>query len=611
MRLVILGAVFLTAGSAFAQKTIVPFTEAGWDLGRAKIADHLGRRALMGTAFLKDTDFADGVIEVDIATTERTRSYPGVLFRMADQANYERFYIRPHRSPFYDDALQYGPVFNGVDSWQLYYGPGKTSSLEILPGRWNRLKIVLAGPSARVYWNDSAEPVLTVANLARGVSAGSIGLVGPLDGTAYFSNVTVAPGNPSSPPSPPASESMPGLISDWRISDPFSLAEADFTRYPEDVVKKTSWKEIPVDERGLADVSRLYPRKYRLGDVVVAKTVLAAEDDSLLRVGFGYSDFITVFLNGKPVYFGNSAYQSRDRSFLGIVGYNDNLFLPLGKGEHELLVMVGEGMGGWAFCFRKEDEILADPSLKKDWTMKGGVALPEAVVHDPEKDVFYVSNYFYEGREFISKVSLDGRMIEREWITGLSMPTGMAVKGGVLYVVDRSGLKVIDTASGRIRETIPLTGMRVPNDVALAENGDLYLSDLPGNAVFRYSGGKLERWLGGLNGPNALMVEKGRLLVGQNGMLLTVNLADQSTSILARFDPTSSVDGIAADGRGGYLVSDYNGKLYRLSADGKKIRILDTSNPGDKIADFAFIAHAGLLVIPTFDGNSLAAYLIK
>ncbi|MEW6363443.1 MAG: hypothetical protein AB1714_02260 [Acidobacteriota bacterium] len=598
-------------GYAVADGTKIPFDAEHWDLGRARIADHLGRNALMGTAFLKDTAFADGAIDVDIATTERTRSYPGVLFRVADPANYERFYIRPHRSPFYDDALQYGPVFNGVDSWQLYYGPGRTSGLEILPGRWNRLRIVVTGRMARVFWNDSAEPVLTVSNLARGVSAGSIGLAGPMDGTAYFSEVSVAAGETLGPPSLPAPDIMPGLISDWRISDPFSLAAADFTVYPQEVVDRSSWKMIPVDERGLADVSRLYPRKFRLGDAVVAKTVLTAEDDSLLRVGFGYSDFITVFLNRRQVYFGNSAYQSRDRSFLGIVGYNDNLFLPLDKGENELLIMVGEGMGGWAFCFRKEDEILADPSLKKEWTIEEGVALPEAVVYDPERDVLYVSNYFNEGREFISKVSTSGRMIEREWIKGLSMPTGMAVKADTLYAVDRSGLKVIDTSEGRIRETIPLAGMRVPNDVALAANGDLFLSDLPGDAVFRYSGGKLERWLDGLDGPNALLADKERLLVGQNGMLLSVDLADKSISVLARFDPTASIDGIAADGRGGYLVSDYHGKLYRLSCDGDKIRLLDTTNPGEKIADFALIPGRGLLVVPTFDANGLTAYSIK
>ena len=123
------------AGFAYAQKNSAEFTPEGWDLSRAKIVDHLGRKALIGTAFLKNASLRSGIIEVDIATTERTRSYPGALFRVKDAANYERFYIRPHRSPFYDDVLQYGPVFNGVDSWQLYNGPGLTAAMDVAVSR--------------------------------------------------------------------------------------------------------------------------------------------------------------------------------------------------------------------------------------------------------------------------------------------------------------------------------------------------------------------------------------------------------------------------------------------------------------------------------------------
>jgi len=588
-----------------------PFDPEQWDLSRAKIVDHLERKALMGTAFLKSVDFRDGVIEVEIATTDRTRSYPGVLFRVADPANYERFYIRPHRSPFYDDALQYGPTFNGVDSWQLYHGPGRSSDLEIPPGRWNRLRIVVSGSQAQVFWNDSPGPVLTCDNLARGLSSGTIGLVGPMDGSAFFSNLTFKSGGDSPLPPAEARVSMPGLITGWRISEPFALAEADFTRYPDALAAKAVWKDAPtVDERGLVDVSRFYSRRFQGGDAVLAKTILAADGDKLLRVGFGYSDYISVYLNGQPVYFGVSAYQSRDRSFLGIVGFNDNLFLPLKKGDNELVVMVGECSGGWGFCVRDEDAVMAHPSLKKEWTKKSGTALPESAVYDPANDVVYVSNYFNEGNEFLSKVSTSGEILVREWIKGLRLPTGLALRGNTLYAVDRSGLKVIDVGKGEITSTIPLTGMRAPNDVTLAENGDLYISDLPAGAVFRYSGGTLERWIENLSGPNGLLAEPGRLIVGQNEALLAVNLADKSVNVLARFEQGANIDGLQADGRGGYFVSDYDGKLYRISKDGTKTLLLNTSTPGDQIADFAYIPGRKLLFIPMFQANGLAAYRV-
>ena len=601
----------LAAVPAYAQKTAAEFTPEHWDLRLAKVVDHLGRSALTGTAFLKDVALKNGIIEVDIATTNRTRSYPGVLFRVQDAANYERFYIRPHRSPFYDDALQYGPTFNGVDSWQLYNGPGLTSSLDILPDRWNRLKIVVAGKQAQVFWNDIPEPVLAIDDLAHAPGAGTIGLIGPTDGTAFFSNLRVEAIEGLLLPPPAPREALCGAIPSWELSTPFTALGIDFTKYPDAAVAATAWKPVTADPRGLIDVSRHFPRVSRAGDCVLARTSLSVESDSLLRLGFGYSDIITVFLNRQPLFSGNAAYQSRDRSFLGIVGYFDNLFLPLKKGENELLVLLGESMGGWGFCFRKEDETFIHASLKAAWTKKGGLALPEAVVFDPKRNECYVSNYFNAGREFISRVSPAGEVIEREWIKGLRMPTGMCLKGDTLYAVDRSGLNVIDIKKGNVVEMIPLPGLRMANDVAMDPAGNFYISDTAAGSVYSYAGGKLEPWLENLSRPNALFCEKGRLLVGQNEKLITVDLKSKAVHVLARFEQGSNIDGIEADGSGGYLVGDHNGKLYRLSAKGEKTLLLDTSTPGDKIADFAFIPKLKRLVIPTFDGNSLAAYSYK
>ena len=594
-----------------AQKTAAEFTPERWDLGRAKVEVHLGRQALAGTAFLKDVVLKNGVIEVDIATTSRTRSYPGVLFRVKDAGNYERFYVRPHRSPFYDDVLQYGPTFNGVDSWQLYNGPGLSAGMEVLSDRWNRLKIVVAGTQAQVFWNDAPEPVLVVDELARGESAGSIGLVGPMDGTAFFSDLRYEAIDGLLLPPPAPREALCGVIPSWELSAPFTALGIDFTEYPDAAVAAAAWKPVTADRRGLVDVSRHFPRVSRAGDCVLARTTLSAESDSTLRLSFGYSDIITVFLNGRPLYSGNAIYQSRDRSFLGIVGFQDELYLPLKKGDNELLLLVGETMGGWGFCFRRGDEVFTHPSLKKEWSIKSGLALPEAVAFDPVNNACYVSNYFNEGQEFISKVSPGGEVIEREWIKGLRMPTGMCLKGNTLYAVDRSGLNVIDIKKREIREKIPLPGVRMANDVAMDRSGNLYISDTPAGIVYRYSRGKLEPWLENLSRPNALLCERNRLLVGQNEKLIAVDLKSRTVQVLARFELGSNIDGLEADGSGGYLAGDHNGKLFRISNQGERTLLLDTSTPGEKIADFAFIPKLKLLLIPTFDTNSLSAYSLK
>ena len=89
----------------------IPFSDEYWDLSRARVFEHNGRQALTGIATLKGVEFQDGVIEVDI-WAPHARSYPGVFFRKQSAGDYERFYVRPHRSGHYPDALQYNDSFS-------------------------------------------------------------------------------------------------------------------------------------------------------------------------------------------------------------------------------------------------------------------------------------------------------------------------------------------------------------------------------------------------------------------------------------------------------------------------------------------------------------------
>ena len=69
----------------------------------------------------------------------------------------------------------------------------------------------------------------------------------------------------------------------------------------------------------------------------------------------GYSDDVSVFLNGKILYRGRSAQGFRDPGFLGIVNpENDAVYLPLKKGKNELVLALSELGGGWGFLCRLE-----------------------------------------------------------------------------------------------------------------------------------------------------------------------------------------------------------------------------------------------------------------
>ena len=91
--------------------------------------------------------------------------------------------------------------------------------------------------------------------------------------------------------------------------------------------------------------------------VVYARTSIDSNRDVVKKLYLGYSDDVSVFVNGKILYRGRSAQNFRDPGFLGIVTPdNDALYLPLKKGSNELVLALSELGGGWGFVARLADE---------------------------------------------------------------------------------------------------------------------------------------------------------------------------------------------------------------------------------------------------------------
>ena len=87
--------------------------------------------------------------------------------------------------------------------------------------------------------------------------------------------------------------------------------------------------------------------------LVYARTRIDSDRDQVKKLYIGYSDDVSVFLNGKILFRGRSAQNFRDPGFLGIVNpENDAVYLPLKKGSNELLLAVSELGGGWGFICR-------------------------------------------------------------------------------------------------------------------------------------------------------------------------------------------------------------------------------------------------------------------
>ena len=623
---VTVAAIPLATGIARPQSQSIDFSSERWSLVDAEIADRFGRQCLSGTAFLEDLRFQDGVIEVDIAV-DGTRSYPGIIFRMQTEGNYERLYVRPHRAGLYPDAIQYTPVFNRVEGWQLYNGTGYTAAAELPPGEWIRLRLEVKGKQARVYLGTRASPALVITDLKHGVSSGTVGVLGPKNETACFSNFSYTPTDELTFGLPPARDTPSGTITDWEISRAFPAERVDRDSYPGFyAIFFADWQEVDPEATGLVDIARYTARSGPDPDLVMARTVVNSAEAQSLRLSFGYSDEIDLFLNGSKVFAGNSSYRSRDPSFLGVVGLHDEVHLRLERGLNEILLMVTESFGGWGFLARADRELqppLADHSRTTGvWETADSFLTPESVLYDPVRDAVYVTNFDARWSEtteftgFISKLNLDGDIEQLRWVTDLNAPTGMSLHGGRLWVVERGNLTEIDPDRGELLRRYPIPGSEFLNDIAIDSAGNIYLSDTSpsshtGSRIYRFKDGVSELWVDSeqVSRANGLFVHGDKLLVGNSGdgFLKSVGLDDGHIAEIACFGG-GVLDGIRVDNRGSYLVSHWKGQVYSVSDTGEVVEVLDTMAAGMNSADFEYISERNLLIIPTFLGNKVAAY---
>ena len=254
--------------------------------------------------------------------------------------------------------------------------------------------------------------------------------------------------------------------------------------------------------------------------------------------------------------------------------------------------------------------------------MTEGFKNPESVIYDPKSNVIYVSNVNgppaeKDGNGFISRVSLDGNIINLEWVTGLHAPKGLAIAADHLYVADVDSLVEIDIAGGKISNRYLIDGAKFLNDAVAAEDGTVYVSDTFTNTIYRLKDGKIEPWLSSpeLVSPNGLCLEKQRMLVGSAGIFgenpvpgefLAISLADKTISSASGGKPIGALDGVEADLDGDFYVSDWaGGKIYHVERNGE-FKELMTLEQGT--ADIDYIQAKDILLVPLMISGKLVAY---
>ena len=155
---------------------------------------------------------------------------------------------------------------------------------------------------------------------------------------------------------------------------------------------------------------------------------------------------------------------------------------------------------------------------------------PESVLYvaDKKSPYLFVSlidgqGDVVDGKGGIAKLTTEGEVIDKEWITGLNAPKGMALYKNHLYVADITELVIIDIEEEKVIEKIPVVDSVFLNDVTVNSSGIVYVSDTRTNKVHRYQNGKVELYLDNVTSANGLKALGSNLVVGAGQELLLVD----------------------------------------------------------------------------------------
>lgn len=243
-----------------------------------------------------------------------------------------------------------------------------------------------------------------------------------------------------------------------------------------------------------------------------------------------------------------------------------------------------------------------------------GLASPESVAR-ADDGTLYVSNINGEpdakdGNGFIAHLGSDGRILQREWVTGLDGPKGLTIVGGTLYAADIDQLDEIDIASGRLVARHAAPGAQFLNDTAALADGTILISDSATQRIYAWQGGRMQVWLEHplLRSVNGLLPDHGRLIVvTMEGLLLSIDLHTRAITQLAH--GLGDGDGIVLLADDSFLATDWHGRLFHVSADGAVARLLDLSAQNVYMNDI--LLRGDTLLVPNLQPGSLTAYRVE
>ncbi|MFC0184851.1 PQQ-like domain-containing protein [Pseudarcicella hirudinis] len=255
--------------------------------------------------------------------------------------------------------------------------------------------------------------------------------------------------------------------------------------------------------------------------------------------------------------------------------------------------------------------------LTKLWESDTTLTTPESIYYEPKENILYISCInggpsADNSKSFISKIDLNGKITKLKLTENLQSTKGLVALGSKLYVTEIFKLVEIDLKTGKVLNKYEVPEAKFLNDVTVdAKNNVVYFTDMRSDRLWKLDKGQIVKVAEGapLKSPNGVVFEKGKLIVGNgDGKVLAYDLKTGEYSTKA--EGLGGIDGILPDGKGGYLASEWRGKVWHVNPEGKTSLLLDLVDAKINTADFEYIPGKKLLVIPNFFKNKVTAYSV-
>lgn len=257
---------------------------------------------------------------------------------------------------------------------------------------------------------------------------------------------------------------------------------------------------------------------------------------------------------------------------------------------------------------------LAQHKLEQAW-ITPDLPTPESVLYvlDDEPYLFVAlidgQGDAVDGKGGIAKLSTEGAVIAKDWLTGLNAPKGMAIYKNRLYVADITELVVIDIKKQALIKKIPIAGSVFLNDVTVNSSGVVFVSDTRTNKVHRIENDEPSLYLENMTSANGLKVFGSNLIVGAGTELLLIGTDKKPLTLAKGF--AQGIDGIEMAKRGEFIVSCWAGLVYYVYSDGKIELLIDSQAQKINTADIGFDPNTQRVFVPNFFKNSVTAYQLK